>query len=83
MITDSNQAFFTKLSGCGLQEEVNTIFDLVCRVKQWRLNLIRSMKPNSRRRRYPSAYLMPGTKIFCLKNGIVGNHHFVMFVVMK
>ena len=33
MITDSNHACFTKMSGCGFQEEINTKFDSLRKVK--------------------------------------------------
>ena len=33
MITNKNQACFTKKSGCGLQEEINTILNIVCQVR--------------------------------------------------
>jgi hypothetical protein len=33
MITDSNQACFTKMVGCGFQEEVNIVSYSACGVK--------------------------------------------------
>jgi hypothetical protein len=36
IITNRNQAYFAKMSGCGLQEEADTKIDIVC---QWKLSL--------------------------------------------